>query len=110
MRMRLREGFCVLMILIASIHVVASQMTHHKKCLEATIAECFTGEELFMESEVSYRFLAEARVKSISYGALTPDKGICKGSTPAYSSCLPGPNKGSDRGCKSTYRCRSGSR
>ncbi|RVW42185.1 hypothetical protein CK203_094599 [Vitis vinifera] len=80
MRMRLREGFCVLMILIASIHVVASQMTHHKKCLEATIAECFPGEELFMESEASYRFLAEARVKSISYGALTPDKGICKGS------------------------------
>ncbi|KAJ9707751.1 hypothetical protein PVL29_000022 [Vitis rotundifolia] len=109
MRMRVREGFCFLMILIASIHVVASQMTHHKKCLEATIAECFPGEELFMESEVSYRFLAEARAKSISYGALTPDKGICKGSTPAYRSCLPDSNKGSDRGCKSTYRCRSGS-
>ena len=99
------------MILIAGlINVAASEMTQDKVSLgaTATFTECFPGDELLMESEVSYRFLAEVRAKPISYGALIPGKGFCKGSNPSYRSCLPGSNPGSDRGCQSVYRCRSG--
>ncbi|KAK9276181.1 hypothetical protein L1049_005712 [Liquidambar formosana] len=98
----------VMMILSTSVDVVASQKIYQSNCLNGTIADCFIrDEEFLMESQVSRRLLQSEKPNSISYGAVRDrDKGVCKGPNPAYRSCLPGANQGSDRGCESVNRCR----
>lgn len=76
-----------------------------------SIAECNEENEQLMESEISRRFLAQQ--KSISYGALKPDRPACNSgaSGQAYSNsedCLPPPANPPNRGCPKYYRCRSG--
>ena len=78
-----------------------------------SIAECSEEIEMFMESDISRRFLEE-RKKYITPGALKPDQPVCSGGGrgDAYSKsggCLPPRSNRDTRGCPAYYRCRSGS-
>ncbi|KAH9649567.1 protein RALF-like 32 [Citrus sinensis] len=83
------------------------------KISNGSIAECSEEIEMFMESDISRRFLEE-RKKYITPGALKPDQPVCSvgGRGDAYSKsggCLPPRSNRDTRGCPAYYRCRSGS-
>ncbi|XXG46572.1 hypothetical protein AAC387_Pa02g1382 [Persea americana] len=65
-----------------------------------SIAQCHEEEELFMESEISRRFLAGTD-KYITYPVLGPDKTGLGGKSE--------PGQPYNRGCKKIYGCREDS-
>ncbi|CAK9318401.1 unnamed protein product [Citrullus colocynthis] len=74
-----------------------------------SIAECYEGEEMLMESEISRRFL-EQKTKHISYDVLIKDKPTCsKGAGKPYGkNCKSSEANPYDRGCGGIYnRCKT---
>ncbi|GFP96243.1 protein ralf-like 32 [Phtheirospermum japonicum] len=76
------------------------------------MAECDQDSEMLMESEISRRFLQQARY--ITPGTLKRDQPVCNGGAPGdpYTSggrCIPQPSHPYRRGCSKYYRCRDGS-
>ncbi|XP_062173638.1 protein RALF-like 32 [Alnus glutinosa] len=107
--------FCFLLVLaLVSLFDPSSLATHAYSSTPCNgwIAECNEENEQLMESEISRRFLAQQ--KSISYGALKPNRPACDSGARGqdYRSsegCLPPPANPPNRGCPKYYRCRSGS-
>ncbi|KAL5702782.1 hypothetical protein ACHQM5_027953 [Ranunculus cassubicifolius] len=96
-------GFFVLFFFVFSGHCDA--------LCNGTIADCYEGEEMLMESEISRRFLAE-NGKRISYGSLRNDQPACGSGgrgEPYSKSCLPEKSNSGGKGCYKIYRCRDGS-
>lgn len=101
---------CLILALLLSNKAATARSS---KICNGSIAECSEEIEMFMESDISRRFLEE-RKKYITPGALKPDQPVCSGGGrgDAYSKsggCLPPKSNSGTRGCPAYYRCRSGS-
>ncbi|KAG1338700.1 Protein RALF-like 33 [Cocos nucifera] len=72
---------------------------------QGTIAECLTGEEFELDSEISRRILATSRY--ISYDALRRGSTPCSRRGASYYNCRPGAHANPySRGCSAITRCR----
>ena len=73
---------------------------------KGSIAECLSGEEFELDSEISRRILATT--KYISYGALQRNTVPCSRRGASYYNCQPGAQANPyNRGCSKITQCRS---
>lgn len=104
--------FSFFLILVLLLFNQTATARSNKIC-NGSMAGCNEETEMFMESDISRRFLEE-RKKYITPGALKPDQPVCNGGGrgDAYSrsgGCLPPKSNTNTRGCPAYYRCRSSS-
>ncbi|KAF8392598.1 hypothetical protein HHK36_022944 [Tetracentron sinense] len=79
-------------------------LTARSTC-QGSIAECLTGDEFDMDSEINRRILATRQY--ISYGALKRNSVPCSRRGASYYNCQPGAQANPyKRGCSAITRCR----
>ncbi|XP_050238633.1 protein RALF-like 33 [Mercurialis annua] len=73
---------------------------------QGSLAECMSGDEFEMDSEINRRILATTQY--ISYGALQRNTIPCSQRGASYYNCQPGAEANPyNRGCSAITRCRS---
>ncbi|KAF8394569.1 hypothetical protein HHK36_020781 [Tetracentron sinense] len=99
-------------VLIISLSTVDATGDHQlgwipkRSTCQGSIAECLTGNEFEMDSEINRRILATENY--ISYEALKRNSVPCSQAGASYYNCQPGAEANPyDRGCSAITRCRS---